>query len=305
MNARREGPTQAAADAEVLRKLDETELTTGEQMHAIWVRKWHVLAATVVGAAIATAAAFLVTPKYEASVLIMPVEQSNTGGGLGQLSGGGSELGGLAALAGLKIGGDAKEEALAVLQSELLTDMYISQNNLLPILLKHAKGTPTLWKANRFFKTRVREVTTDTKTGMVSMTITWTNPTLAAQWANGMVNMTNDYMRKQAIDEAERNIAYLNGEAAKTNVVEVREGIDSILLREINREMLARGSPDYALKVIDPAVPPEKPSSPQKAVWLVVGGLLGLLVSVGVVIIAADRKHAARLRRAGVPRQEQ
>jgi uncharacterized protein involved in exopolysaccharide biosynthesis len=296
VNARRESMTPATADAEVLRTLDETELTMGEQIHAVWLRKWQVLAASILGAGIATLLAFMVTPKYQATVLIMPVEQSDSGGGLSQLGGGVAQLGGLAALAGFKIGGTGKEEALAVLQSGALTGMYITQNGLLPILLKNGKGKPTLWKANQFFKKNVRQVTTDTKTGMVSLVITWTDPKLAAEWANGLVKMTNDYMRQKAIEEAERNIAYLNGEASKTDVVQVKQGIYEILLKEINREMLARGSTEYALKVIDPAVPPEKPSSPLKLIWLVVGGMLGFLASVGAVLIAADRRRSASRR---------
>lgn len=292
MNARRDSAAPARADAEVLRTLDETEPTVGEQMHAVWSRKWPVLATTLLGAVIAGIAAFLVTPKYEATILIMPVLQSSSGGSFGQMGGVGSELGGLAALAGLKMGGEGKDEALAVLQSQALTDAYISQNNLLPVLLKGGKGTPTLWKANLFFKKNVRRVTTDSLTGMVSLVITWTNATQAAQWANGLVAMTNDYMRTKAINETERNIAYLKDQAAKSNVVEVKEGIYTILLKEINTEMLARGTREYALKVIDPAVVPERPSSPLKKVWVLVGAILGLLASAGVVIIGADKRRA-------------
>ncbi len=291
VNARRESAAPVGADAEILRKLDETEPTLGEQLHAVWLRKWLVMAASLVGAVLAGVLAFVVTPKYEATVLIMPVLQSGSGGGFGQLGGVASEVGGLAALAGLRIHGEGKEEALAVLQSRELTDRYIEQNNLLPILFKDGRE-PTLWKANEFFKKSVRRVTTDTTTGMVSLSITWTNPTLAADWANGLVKMTNDYMREKAIDEAARNIAYLEEQAGKTNIVEVKEGIYSILLREINREMLARGTNEYALKIIDPAVPPEKPSSPRKVIWVMVGGVLGMLASVGAVIIVADRRRS-------------
>ena len=291
----RDSAAPGVLDAGVLRNLDENELTMGEQLHVIWAKKWRILALTILGAGIAGILAFIVRPRYQATALIMPVTQSSSEGGLGQL-GAGSALGGIAALAGLRMGGEGKEEALAVLQSRALTDLYIAQNNLLPILLKGVKGAPTLWKANQLFKKSVRQVTSDSKTGMVSVSITWTNPVLAAAWANGLVTMTNDYMRNKAIREAERNIDYLNQQAAKTNVVEVKEGIYSLLLREINREMLARGSQEYALKVIDPAVPPEKPSSPHKLLWIFVGGVLGLFASLGMVIIAADKRRAVSRR---------
>jgi len=44
--------------------------------------------------------------------------------------------------------------------------------------------------------------------------------------------------------------------------------------------MLARGTDEYAFKVLDAAKPPEKAASPQKIVWVLMGWLVGLLVSV-------------------------
>jgi len=52
---------------------------------------------------------------------------------------------------------------------------------------------------------------TDPKTGLVTLSITWNDPNIAAKWANGLVRMANDYLRDQAIEESERNIAYLDG----------------------------------------------------------------------------------------------
>ena len=291
-------------DTELPEGLGDSEVTLGEQIATVWSRKWLVLAATVTAAAIATVAAFVVTPKYQAEVLLMPVSQSSSRSGLGGLSSLASSVGGgLAALAGLSLGGsDEKAEAVAVLQSEALTDMYISQNNLLPILYKdrwnpqtrtwntsNPKRIPTLWKANRYFKGSIRSVGTNTKTGMVTLTITWKNAQQATTWANGLVKMTNDYMRDKAIAEAQHNIDYLTAEAAKTNIVDVKEGIYSFLLDQIKREMLARGTEEYAFKVVDPAVVAEKPSSPKKIVWLLVGACLGLLASAGWVLIQADK----------------
>jgi uncharacterized protein involved in exopolysaccharide biosynthesis len=173
------------------------------------------------------------------------------------------------------------------LQSEALTEKYIQQNDLLPILFnkqwdaqnKRWRATdptrlPTLWKGNEFFKKNVRTVLTDPKSGLVTMTIGWTDAHIAAKWANDLVGMANDYLRKKAIDESERNIAFLNEQAAKTDVVTVKQAIYAILQSEINKEMLARGNDEYAFKILDPAVAPERPSTPP-AVLLMLGALVG------------------------------
>jgi uncharacterized protein involved in exopolysaccharide biosynthesis len=215
---------------------------------------------------------YLAPKQYDATVMISPVlEDSSTArlGGLGSLA---AQYGGLASLAGINLPGRArKDEALAVLQSELLTQRYISENNLLQVLYSDewdgvnrrwtSSDPPTLWKAYRLFDKRIRKVSEDRKSGLVILSIRWTDAATAARWANDLVRLTNSYLREKAIDESERNIKYLNEQATKNNIVEVQKAIASLLQDEINRQMLARGRDEYALKVIDPAFVPEKASS--------------------------------------------
>jgi uncharacterized protein involved in exopolysaccharide biosynthesis len=243
------------------------------------------------------------SPKwYEAAVVLSPVATSAASGLAGAGSGSGlGALGGLAAMAGLNIGNDSKKsESVATLVSEALTERYIEENNLLPIIYekkwdaarhtwkKIDKNTPTLWKTYQYFKKSLRAVETDTKTGIISLKITWKDPALAATWANGLANLTNKVLREKAIRESERNIAYLSDEAAKTNIVEARQAIYSIMQGEINRAMLARGADEYAFKIIDPARTPERKTSPITTLWGVVGMFVGFFLSAFAVIAHAS-----------------
>ena len=213
-------------------------------------------------------------------------------GALGSLA---AQFGGLAALAGVSIGQDTKKaESLAVLQSEALTTSYISDQNLLPVLFasrwdatskEWKKTPPTLWRANQLFKKKVRTVTADTKSGVVNVAISWTDPELAAKWANDLVRLTNVQLRERAIGEAEKNIRYLTEQAAKTEIVGIRQAIYTLLQNEINKAMLARGTQDFAFKVLDPAVPPEKPIWPGPLVWFV-AAMVGSLVISGLIVLA-------------------
>lgn len=276
---------------------EHSEVNIREVLRMLWGSRWTIVAITLFTAVCAGIAAFLVPKKYEASVVVSPVA-STSSGQLGGLSAMTSQLGGLAALAGISVGSDSKKsESIAILQSEALTADYIRSNDLLPVLYerkwdaarkdwkdKDPDQIPTLWKANQYFKKTIRKIKTDNKSGLVTMTITWRDPALAAKWANDLVLIANDYLRTKAIEESERNIAYLNAEAAKTNIVEARQAIYSILQTEINRAMLARGSEEYAFKVIDPATQPEKASSPQKRLWAALGVFAGAFLSVLFVL---------------------
>lgn len=276
---------------------DGDEVSFRSMVALLWSRRRYIAITTVVvtlGALVAS----LVWPKsYEATVLVMPVGGQSTGGSeLGALA---SQFGGLASLAGISLGTEnsTKAKAIALLESELLTERYIRENNLLPVLYAskwdsaHQRWKtsdpdrmPTVWKANRYFKKKIRQMSVDTKTGLVTMTITWKNPQQAAAWANGIVKLTDDYLRDKTLQECDREIAYLNSEAERTTVVAAREGIYSLVVKVINKEMLAKGSSEYALEVVDPAVAPEKPTFPLPIEWTIIGFLGSLLVSTIIAI---------------------
>lgn len=285
-------------DAKVTSHAPLEEIRLKDLIQEFMRHKWWIGGFAFALACVALIAGFLSPKMYEASIIVSP--ESNTpgsgqmGGGLGGLV---SQFSGLASLAGVALGQDSrKAESVAVLQSEYLTDSYIRSQNLLPVLywdkwdrahqrwmVTDPNKIPTVWKAGVYFKRSVREVKTDTKTGLVTMTITWYDPQTAARWANDLVKLTNDYLRTKAISESDRNINYLNQQAAKTDVVGVKQAIYTILQNEIGREMLARGSEEYALKVIDPAIAPEMPSSPRKTLWTLLGFFTGLVLALFAV----------------------
>jgi uncharacterized protein involved in exopolysaccharide biosynthesis len=255
----------------------------------MWHYKFIIAAVTLASTATATVLSYTLDDKFQASITLSPVAEDSSGGRLGGLASLATEIGG-GALGISSPGNTQKQEYLATLQSEALTERYIKENNLLPILfeskwdpVKHdwkdlpKDELPTLWKGNQFFKRHVRAVTTDTKTTLTTMMIFWKDPKLAAQWANGLVKLTNDYLRARAIDESERNVAYLKDQFTRTNVIGIQSAINSILEDQMKKAMIAQGSLEYALKVIDPAVPPEKRISPLPWLWIPLGFFIGLL----------------------------
>jgi hypothetical protein len=143
---------------------------------------------------------------------------------------------------------------------------------------------PTLWKANRKFA-KLRVVAEDKKTSLVTLTITWTDPVTAAKWANDLVAMTNDVLRAKAIHESEQHIAYLNEQAATTDVAQVRAAIYTVLESEIKNVMLAKGPGDYALKVIDPALVSEMKAGPKGSLWAAGGLFFGFLLSLLILFV--------------------
>jgi Chain length determinant protein len=257
----------------------------------MWQYKFIIAAVTLASTAVATGLTFSADDKYQASITISPVSDDTGGGRLGGLASLASEIGG-GSLGISSPGNTHKQEYLATLQSEALTERYIKENDLLPILfaskwdpVQHGwkdlpkDEIPTLWKANQFFKRHVRAVSIDSKTSLTTLMIVWKDPKEAAQWANGLVKLANDYLRAKAIDESERNIQYLKDQFSKTSVIGMQSAITSIMEDQMKQAMIAQGNQEFALKVIDPAVAPEKRISPIPALWISTGFLMGLIGS--------------------------
>lgn len=267
----------------------QEEITFGEFLETLRRRRLGI-GAFIAGATLLAAVASFVLPKhYTAEVLlsavtITPGETQTMGSSIGSAL---TQLSGLSSLASLMPADQRKAESVAVLQSDGLTEQYLRDNDLLPVLyastwdararrwkVTDPDKVPTLWKANQYFKKKIRLVTVDARTGLVTLDITWKDSQTAARWANGLVKLTNEYLRKKAIDETDRNIAYLTAQAAATDAVGIKQAVYVLLQSEIEKAMLARGTEQYAFKVLDPAEAPEKPSFPLPTLFIL-GALFG------------------------------
>ncbi|MFQ5507770.1 MAG: Wzz/FepE/Etk N-terminal domain-containing protein [Leptospirillia bacterium] len=289
------GPLQATNDNEV------SLLDLWQAMYA----EWRLISACVVlGTLISVATALMMTPVYRAEVLTSPV--SDGGGGLGKLSG---QLGGLAALTGINVGGgeSSTEVAIATLTSRAFISNFVKDEGLLPLLAPSspeakdgnrnepgADQAPIMWHATQKFQNLIN-VSENRKTGLVTVSVEWTDREAAARWANLLVQRLNTHMKSLAIADANKNIAYLKAELANTQNVELRTAIGHLLENQVEKIMLAKGQKEYALRVIDPAITPpvEKHVRPRRKPIVIFGLIAGGLLGGGLALI----RILMRLRR--------
>jgi uncharacterized protein involved in exopolysaccharide biosynthesis len=260
---------------------------------ATWSQKWVVaiVAAIFLGAAIAWA--LLATPIFRAEVVIVEVRESGSQGGLGALAG---QLSGLASLAGMNInaGASNSREHLAVLRSRQLVERFIVADKMLTQLSKGAPEPLSLWKAVRMVQDRVVDIQDDTRRGITTVSVEWTDPKLAAAWANSFVALANETIRAKAVADSQRNIDYLSKRLAQTNSLEVQQLMYSLIESETKTLMLANGRAEYAFAVVDPARAPEIRVSPRRTLMAGAGLALGLVVGVLVAVMRASRKIGGR-----------
>src|SRR5262249_46340657 len=162
-------------------------------------------------------------------------------------------LGGLASLAGFAVGGGntQTEESLAVLRSQEFTEAFIESLHLMPKLFpkrwdertgtwKTGPGVepPTLAQAFKYFDGRIRTISQDKKTGLVTVQIRWKNRQEATAWANALVERLNEEMRSRAITKTEASLGFLEKELNATAVVSTREAINRLIEAQIKQRML-------------------------------------------------------------------
>ena len=88
--------------------------------------------------------------------------------------------------------------------------------------------------------------------------------------------------------QGERNIEYLKGEMAASTITSLQQAIGKVLENEMQKLLMARGNDEFAFKVVDPAVPPRKPTWPQRPLVIAGSAVLGFLVSVVLILLRRD-----------------
>jgi uncharacterized protein involved in exopolysaccharide biosynthesis len=176
--------------------------------------------------------------------------------------------------------GGSGREAQAVLESRRLVEEFIKRNDILNELSPDEGDLLTLWSAVTRFRDLILTIREDTVEGITTVSINWTDPAIAARWANGFVALANELIRTRAREESERNIEYLNEQIEQTKEVGLQRVMYNLIETETQTLMLANARVEYAFTIVDPAVAPEIRISPKRKLIVLSGIALGLFFGV-------------------------
>lgn len=273
------------------------------QFDKIWQHLMHfkkLIVSFALGSAILSVAlALYLTPYYTAEIIFVPAMPD----GSAEQRGLAAQFGGIASLAGINMNADSSLDTnLGILKSREFTNQFIQDNNLLPVLFEdkwdtekqqwtvEPESVPTLWDGYKVFHKRIREVSHDLTTNLVTMSVTWKDPELASNWANALVAKLNQHIREKDIEEAKKSIHYLEQQIQKTNIVRTKEILYGLLEKHIQTISLAEIRDEYAFTVIDPAVLPEEKSKPKRSLIVLAGTLLGTFLGFVIAFLSPIRQ---------------
>lgn len=296
----------------------DDEIDLRELFSALWQGKWIIIVTTFLFSVASVFYALSLPDIYKSEVTLAPVSEDS---GL-KIPG---QLGGLAALAGVNLGGmgggDKTGLALEILKSRDFIGRFIEQNDLyLPVMAANGwsrtedkllwdpkvyneqtqqwvrkvnapfQPKPSILETVEEFK-KLFSVNQDKTSGMVKLSVEHYSPLLAKNWADSLVRSINEEMRTRELAEAERSIAYLNQQIAQTNLADVRTMLFSLIEEQTKTLMLANVREEYVFKTVDPAVAAEKKSKPSRALFVILTALLsGMLASLIVIIRYFNRR---------------
>jgi uncharacterized protein involved in exopolysaccharide biosynthesis len=286
------------------------EIDLRELFSAIWQGKWLIIAVTSIFTVASVFYALSLPDVYKSEVTLAPAEDSSL-----KVPG---QLGGLAALAGVNLGGKGGDKtalALEILKSRDFLGRFIEQNDLyIPIMAAKGwdratnqliidpkiydtktnswvreveepfKPKPSLLETIEEFRKNIN-ISQEKTTNMVNLSVEHYSPYLGKEIAEKLVIKINENLRKRDLNEAEKSIEYLNKKTKETNIADVRVMLYSLIEEQTKTIMLANVRKEYVLKTIDPAVVNEEKSKPKRAVVVALISIFGFILTLLIVLV--------------------
>lgn len=293
----------------------DDEIDLGELWRAIWAGKITIVTISLL---FVIASVFFALSKpnvYKASALLAPASSEGGAGGLGALAG---QFGGLASMAGINLsggGGDKTALALEIIKSRSFIETFIAKHKLLvPIIAAEKwdittgillldkdlydeknnkwirevtppkKSEPSYWEAYQEFS-NLLSVSQDKTTSMVTIEIEHFSPVMAEQWLIWLISDVNEFMRNQDQKEAQDSIDYLTVQLKKIQVASMETVFYQLIEEQTKNMMLTMVKAEYVLKTIDPPQVPDEKAGPKRALIVVLGTMLGGMLSILIVLI--------------------
>lgn len=295
-----------------VQRATEDEIDLRELFAAIWQGKWIIIATTFVFVVAAVFYALSLPNIYKSEALLAPAAEQKGAGLSGQ-------LGGLAALAGVSLGGGAGVDkttlAIEVVKSREFLSRFIQQRiNLQDLMAAKSwdlgsntvnydsdifdsqtqrwlrevnpprQAKPSMQEAYKAFS-EILTVSQDKATFMVKISIEHVSPYMAQSWLTMLIADLNLEMKSRDMAEAQKSITYLQQQISQTNLADLKAALFSLIEEQTKTLMLANVRDEYAFKTIDPAIVPEVKAKPARALIVILAAILGGMLSSLIVVV--------------------
>ena len=305
------------SDFTQLKQDDEIDLR--ELWQVIWAGKLKITAITLVFAIASVFYALSLPNMYKSSMLLTP-SQNDAKGGLSALA---AQYGGLAAMAGINLGGlggdnGRIEQAVELMTSWPFLESFVNKYNIKPQIMalkgwdkkkkqlvydddiynprtkmwvrevdidKGETSEPSSYETFEKFS-KMLSVNIDSKSGMISLSVEHYSPEIAFDWVGLLKEEINSFYQEKDMLEAQNNIDYLEKKIHQTNVTDMQSVFYKMIEGQMKTLMLAEVSEQYLIKTVVPAKVAEEKSKPRRLLIVLLTIMLGGIVSTIAILVS-------------------
>ena len=146
------------------------------------------------------------------------------------------------------------------------------------------------WKIYQYTQDHFR-VEFNTETGNLDLTFIDEDPVMARKLLNWMVSDLREILRAHEVESSRNALASLRTEAARTLDVYLQSQLYQFAAVQMENLQMAAAQSDFAFKLIQSPVVPDKPSSPRPVLDAVIAGAVGALGAILWILVAAAAKQ--------------
>lgn len=119
----------------------------------------------------------------------------------------------------------------------------------------------------------------------MTISVVHPSPNFAKEFLSLIIQETNALVRERKFYETEESLKYLNSQLAQTTVAEIRSSINSIIMNQLNAQMIASVRKNYLLSPLDAPFVPDERFSPRRTLIVVLSSILGFCLTLICVVI--------------------
>ena len=298
----------------------------------IWKRRKMIAWIVTVTVFATVVVSLFMTDIYQAKAVIMPVTSrdsgtSSAGAGLTALA---QQFGGLPGIS--MPGSTSAAEIVSLLKSNILREKVIQQCNLMPVLFykrwdagqrswkkggvnlnsayylslfsramspilsqsaeKKGSDIPSTWDAMRLLDDIVK-ISQDSKQNTVTIFAYFHDPDMAAKIVEYYLVTLTNYMSSEAKRVATTNRKYLEEQLGNTTDPFIKQKTYNMIAQQIETGMMAEVKENFAFKVIDPPLAPDKIIKPKRIQMMILALFSALFVG---IITAFFKEYIEKIR---------
>ena len=123
-------------------------------------------------------------------------------------------------------------------------------------------------------------VSYDANLGLIHVHTEHISPIFAKEFLDLIIKEADTLLRQKDLKQSSDALDYLLSEISKTSLVEIKSSMNQLIQSQLETQMMAKISSNYALMVIEPPFIPEEKFKPSRSLISLFGTILGLVIGV-------------------------